>query len=172
MGQRLFSLKDVAMAMEINKHKWLESEKAGKDIGLEVAAVDWLHKYSDSWHKYYSQRACGESIFIEKRELRRFELSAYAKIVSGEGLCFGKVVNLSFVGLLCQTVNSFPCGAKARLHLTFGADDKQKLSCIGVAERSYLCVDSNRYEIFFRFSENIWQSMFSLDFLTERIEKL
>ena len=25
---------------EINRHRWLESEKAGKDIGFDIAATD------------------------------------------------------------------------------------------------------------------------------------
>jgi len=34
---------------EISRHKWVESQKAGHDIGLEQAAFDWLEKYYDSW---------------------------------------------------------------------------------------------------------------------------
>ncbi|MFH0982919.1 MAG: hypothetical protein V2A79_15465 [Planctomycetota bacterium] len=30
---------------EILKHKWIESEKAGRDIGWERAAVDWLVRF-------------------------------------------------------------------------------------------------------------------------------
>ena len=31
---------------EILKHKWLESEKAGYDIGFEWALTDWIMKHS------------------------------------------------------------------------------------------------------------------------------
>ena len=34
---------------EILKHKWLESEKAGQDIGFERALLDWIRKHRDSW---------------------------------------------------------------------------------------------------------------------------
>jgi len=34
---------------EILRHKWLESEKAGKDIGFERALLDWLIKHRISW---------------------------------------------------------------------------------------------------------------------------
>ena len=34
---------------EIYKHKWLESEKVKKDIGLKNAALDWYHKHFDKW---------------------------------------------------------------------------------------------------------------------------
>jgi len=31
---------------EIERHKWIESEKAGRDLGLD-AAIDWILKYAD-----------------------------------------------------------------------------------------------------------------------------
>lgn len=34
---------------EILKHKWLESEKAGYDIGFERALLDWIRKHRDKW---------------------------------------------------------------------------------------------------------------------------
>ncbi len=34
---------------EILKHKWLESEKAGRDIGYERAFMDWVINHRDKW---------------------------------------------------------------------------------------------------------------------------
>ncbi len=34
---------------EILKHKWLESEKVGKDIGFERALLDWIRNHRDKW---------------------------------------------------------------------------------------------------------------------------
>jgi len=34
---------------EILRHKWIESEKVGKDIGFEKALLDWILKYRSSW---------------------------------------------------------------------------------------------------------------------------
>jgi hypothetical protein len=34
---------------EILLHKWIESEKAGYDIGFERALVDWHLKYRSIW---------------------------------------------------------------------------------------------------------------------------
>ncbi len=34
---------------EILRHKWIESEKAGKDIGFEQALVDWNRNHRDKW---------------------------------------------------------------------------------------------------------------------------
>ena len=34
---------------EILKHKWIESEKAGKDIGFEKALLSWVCNHRDKW---------------------------------------------------------------------------------------------------------------------------
>lgn len=34
---------------EILRHKWLESERLGKDIGFEKALLDWIRKHRDAW---------------------------------------------------------------------------------------------------------------------------
>jgi len=39
----------LAERAEILKHKWIESEKAGKDIGFEKALLDWIVKYRSNW---------------------------------------------------------------------------------------------------------------------------
>jgi len=36
---------------EILRHKWLESEKAGYDIGFERALLDWIVKHRSNWRK-------------------------------------------------------------------------------------------------------------------------
>jgi hypothetical protein len=36
---------------EVLKHKWIESEKAGHDIGLERATTDWILKHRSQWLK-------------------------------------------------------------------------------------------------------------------------
>ena len=36
---------------EILKHKWLESEKAGCDIGFESALTDWIVKHRSKWRR-------------------------------------------------------------------------------------------------------------------------
>jgi len=36
---------------EILKHKWIESEKQGFDIGFEAALVDWITKHRAGWRR-------------------------------------------------------------------------------------------------------------------------
>ena len=37
---------------EVLKHKWLESEKKGYDIGYSAALIDWILKHRRQWRKY------------------------------------------------------------------------------------------------------------------------
>lgn len=39
----------LAEREEILRHKWIESEKAGTDIGFERALLDWIVKYRSGW---------------------------------------------------------------------------------------------------------------------------
>ena len=39
----------LAEREEILRHKWIESEKQGKDIGFERAILDWIRKHRESW---------------------------------------------------------------------------------------------------------------------------
>jgi hypothetical protein len=41
----------LAEREEILKHKWIESEKAGHDVGFERALTDWIIKHRSSWRK-------------------------------------------------------------------------------------------------------------------------
>jgi hypothetical protein len=41
----------LAERAEILKHKWIESEKAGKDIGFERALLDWIVKHRSKWRE-------------------------------------------------------------------------------------------------------------------------
>ncbi len=36
---------------EILRHKWIESEKVGHDIGFERALTDWIVKHRSKWRK-------------------------------------------------------------------------------------------------------------------------
>lgn len=41
----------LAEREEILKHKWIESEKAGADIGFEKALLDWIVKHRSNWRQ-------------------------------------------------------------------------------------------------------------------------
>ena len=37
---------------EIERYKWIESEKSGRDLGRQ-AALDWISKYAAKWREWY-----------------------------------------------------------------------------------------------------------------------
>jgi hypothetical protein len=42
---------------EVLKHKWLESEKKGYDIGYSAALIDWIIKYRRDWRNHRKTKA-------------------------------------------------------------------------------------------------------------------
>ena len=48
---------------EILRHKWLESEKEGHDIGFERALVDWVLNLRSMWRKNICTKSPSASFF-------------------------------------------------------------------------------------------------------------
>lgn len=48
----------LAEREEILRHKWIESEKAGYDVGFEKALLDWIVKHRSAWR---AQRHKGDN---------------------------------------------------------------------------------------------------------------
>ena len=46
-------LRNKKVIEEINRHRWIESEKSGQDIGFERASTEWLEKFSKAWMQYH-----------------------------------------------------------------------------------------------------------------------
>ena len=51
----------LAEREEILKHKWIESEKAGTDIGFEKALLDWIVKHRSNWREKRIKEARAET---------------------------------------------------------------------------------------------------------------
>ncbi len=58
-------LKDELAIHEIRKHKWIESEKAGREIGFASAAFDWITKYGESWLQFRRERFIPQELAIQ-----------------------------------------------------------------------------------------------------------
>ncbi|MDB6136145.1 MAG: hypothetical protein JWM59_4388 [Verrucomicrobiales bacterium] len=41
---------------ELMRHKWLMSEKAGHDVGLEAALMDWVIHHRAAFHRQRASR--------------------------------------------------------------------------------------------------------------------
>ena len=65
-------LKNKQAIEEINRHRWIESEKAGYDIGFETASIDWLENFSVAWMQYHMpQRKTSANTASQKPTKRR-----------------------------------------------------------------------------------------------------
>jgi bacillopeptidase F (M6 metalloprotease family) len=61
-------LKNKAVIDEINKHKWIESQKVGYDIGFERAAEDWITHFADEWENSHVPKKGPKLIIKGKKE--------------------------------------------------------------------------------------------------------
>ena len=68
-------LQDEKVVVEINRHKWFESEKIGYDIGFEKAAEDWINRFSQSWLKDNTG-----SNTSSNREIKKIAASAKSRL--------------------------------------------------------------------------------------------
>ena len=51
-----FYKRQVDEIHEVEKHKWFESEKAGRDIGGNAAMLDWMRKYRKTWNREWDEK--------------------------------------------------------------------------------------------------------------------
>lgn len=61
---------------EILRHKWLESEKVGRDIGLLAAAHDWAAKHYPYWKEFHVSGEPGTMLQYRPAARRRLEFLA------------------------------------------------------------------------------------------------
>lgn len=53
--KKLLQIKEVVE--EINRHKWIQSEMVGYDIGFDKAADDWFKKYAAVWVEHHMPKS-------------------------------------------------------------------------------------------------------------------
>lgn len=46
----------LAEREEIMRHKWLQSEEVGRDVGFDAALVDWALNHRTNWKKKRSDQ--------------------------------------------------------------------------------------------------------------------
>jgi len=51
--KRKVLLENTDVVKEIHRHLWFESEKAGRELGFEWAAEDWVKRFSKAWMDYH-----------------------------------------------------------------------------------------------------------------------
>ena len=60
-------LKDELALLEIRKHKWIESEKLGREVGFATAALDWINKYGAAWKQFRLKTENNQRVLTEHR---------------------------------------------------------------------------------------------------------
>jgi hypothetical protein len=53
LGKTRFYQAFCAEKEEILRHKWIQSEKAGRDIGFEAALIEWIVHHRTAWRRAY-----------------------------------------------------------------------------------------------------------------------
>ncbi len=101
-------LKDELATIEIRKHKWIESEKCGFEIGFATAAIDWIRKYGVAWKQYRMGTRAAGNIFSEKRQHRRFNYKLPLQIKVNDNWIAGYTEDISLVGISCTIPDYIP----------------------------------------------------------------
>jgi hypothetical protein len=47
---------------EVKKYRWIESEKAGRDIGWERALTEWMQQHFPAWKRHSWKQAVDEAV--------------------------------------------------------------------------------------------------------------
>ena len=71
-------LDDVRVVEEIERYKWIESEKLGKDIGRERAALEWIRAFGHIWLKIHKPQEYMKLIGSILKRTRTADLQAAA----------------------------------------------------------------------------------------------
>lgn len=66
-------LKNKQVIEEINRHLWIESQKAGYSIGIERATDEWLRLYAEGWMKYHMPEKYQALQLKKKKEAEKIE---------------------------------------------------------------------------------------------------
>jgi len=53
---------------EILKHKWIESERLGYDIGFERALLDWIRKHREGWRAARRQQLAQHQVITADQQ--------------------------------------------------------------------------------------------------------
>lgn len=155
-------LKDPRALEEIRKHKWLQSQREGREIGFATAAVDWIKKYGEEWKRLHVKSDEGGEHLVERRKYRRFQLQCMVELFKNNVLQVAEAVDISFQGLLCRTSQQVRVGSQMCAKLVCGQGAPTAVYQ-GSVERFSL-INAGKYEFFIRFNEDSKNELQRWDF--------
>jgi hypothetical protein len=159
-------LRDPRAIAEIRKHQWIESEKAGREIGFGTAAVDWIAKYGEAWKKAHAAEKRDKKILLEQRRYRRFALESTASFWCSGRRMRARTVNISCLGLLCKIRRPLELGSRVVIQWSQDGDARKDLVFEGTVERVSCCRDNEgESTLLLKFNEATRKKIENLDFL-------
>lgn len=145
-------LKDPRAIAEIRKHQWIESEKAGTEIGFGTAAIDWVNKFGQQW-----EIACAKidkNVLIENRKYRRFSLESFAVLIQETKRIIVRTINISVQGTLCVVKEQLREGSEVVLQWSSVPDGKSGIEFKGKIFRIWnRHINNGEYELLVKFNE-------------------
>ncbi len=101
-------LKDEIALEEIRKHKWIESEKYGREIGSATAALDWIKNHGEQWLRSRDARVAAADIFAERRTYRRFPRRIPVRLKVDDTYISSCTNEINFLGFSCASSQYIP----------------------------------------------------------------
>lgn len=151
MSKHYSYLNDPRAISEIRKHKWIESQKAGREIGFATAALDWINKHGSAWQRIHIKDEKTSTLFMERRGFRRFNFNGRVELLKDNTPALsGEPVNISLEGLLCRTNGYLLPGSTLDINLSLSPDKKTVLDCKGMVDR-IRPLGKDEYELFIKF---------------------
>lgn len=155
--------KDELALMEIRKHKWIESEKQGCEIGFATSALDWIKKYGFQWQQSRLAPARTEDLLSEKRRYRRFYRQLPIQLNVDNKHIGGHTYDINLIGVSCSLAESVEPNTYANVTIRLPRRGSlfQKLffrfpsRVLRIAEAKESDQQPFRYNIFLPFSEEI-----------------
>jgi len=103
MKQKFNYLQHDKAVNEMLKHKWIESQKSGRDIGFATAALDWIKRFGQSWKRTnnINDNLVHDELqeLIERRKYRRFKANWPIKIKSDNLKLDTQIKEFNHIGL-------------------------------------------------------------------------
>lgn len=157
-------LKDPRAISEIRKHQWIESEKAGREIGFGTAAIDWISKFGRGWEEAFAK--IDKNAFIENRKYRRFPLETFATLIHEDKIFKVRTININPQGVLCAIDEGLEAGRNVILQWSFEPDGKSGVTFRGRVLRAWLRNKSaSKYELLIKFDEASQKEIESFKYL-------
>ena len=155
-------LHDELALQEIRKHKWIESQKKGQEIGFATAALDWIKRHGENFRNFRADQSNAQNKFQEKRTYRRFEVSLPLIIKCNNHFFTSTTKDINIIGFSCITKEDLPINSDVEVTINFSAikETKNPENHLTFKNRIKRVADragtqQKEHELFIPFSENI-----------------